>query len=329
MNIDRKSLQVGTVVVICAVILRLFSGDLADRLTAFFTRPDVTAAMIFVETGRVVRTPQPQAPAAPQSVQPDPPEDPIPQVQAPLRFTKEDAGLVSVNNASGLSFDTGALLEQPLSWDLTGDEPTVLILHTHTSESYSGSCDGDTYRTQDESNNMLAVGSLLAQKLEDAGIRVIHDRSVHDYPSYNGSYNSARKQINAYLKQYPSIRLVLDIHRDAMEDSQGNQIATSLTVNDEPTAKIMMVVGTNAGGLTHPNWKENMSLAMKLHVQMEKRYPGICRPISFRSQRFNQDLSPGAMLIEIGAAGNTKQQALNAAALLCQGIIDLAQGANK
>ena len=175
---------------------------------------------------------------------------------------------------------------------------------------------------------MLAVGQRVAELLEEAGICVIHDRTVHDYPSYNGAYNHARKQTEAYLQEYPSIQLILDLHRDAMEDSNGQQISTTVDIDGKTSAQLMMVVGTNAGGLYHPDWEKNMALAAKLHAQLEKTYPGICRPISFRSQRFNQDLSAGAMLVEVGAAGNTLAQALSAAEHLVQGVIALCQGAN-
>ena len=173
---------------------------------------------------------------------------------------------------------------------------------------------------------MLAVGQRVAELLEEAGICVIHDRTVHDYPSYNGAYNHARKQTEAYLQEYPSIQLILDLHRDAMEDSNGQQISTTVDIDGKTSAQLMMVVGTNAGGLYHPDWEKNMALAAKLHAQLEKTYPGICRPISFRSQRFNQDLSAGAMLIEVGAAGNNRQEALAAAEILAQAILGLSSG---
>ena len=329
MNFDHKSLQIGTAIVISAVILRLFSGNLPNKMAAFFSRPDVTAAMIFVETGRVVRTPQVQA-TEPAVIQETTEEtQPEPVIQTPLSFTSADAQLVQINNLCGLSVDTAKLLQQPLKWDLTQEEPTVLILHTHGSESYAGSSDADTpYRSRQQAKNMIAIGTALKEKLEAAGISVLHDCTLHDYPSYNGSYNNARKQISQYLQQYPSIKLVLDIHRDAMEDSSGKQVGTTLSVSGQTSAQLMMVVGTNAGGLNHPNWQQNMALAVKLHAQLEKLHPGICRAISFRKQRFNQDLSTGAMLIEVGAAGNSMDQAKTAALLLAEGIIALSHGAN-
>ena len=147
---------------------------------------------------------------------------------------------------------------------------------------------------------MLCIGDAVANILRSHGIGVLHDRQVNDYPSYNGSYTRARETMAEYLNQYPSIQLVLDLHRDA-SDNGGNQLKTLAQVDGEPSAQLMLVVGTN-----YDAWQENLALAAKLHAQLERENPGIMRPISFRSQRFNQDLSPGALLIEVGAAGNTR-----------------------
>ena len=175
---------------------------------------------------------------------------------------------------------------------------------------------------------MVAVGDLLAKLLEAAGIGVIHDRQTHDYPSYNSSYNNSRKSVKEYLEEYPSIRLVLDLHRDAMERSDGSQIATSATVDGEKSAQIMFLVGTDESGNYHPDWQDNLALAAKLNVLMEGIAPGITRPSTLRAQRFNQDLGMVALLVEVGAAGNTLTEALRAIPVLAQAIIALKNGAN-
>ena len=161
----------------------------------------------------------------------------------------------------------------------------------------------------------------------NAGIGVIHHRDLHDYPSYNGSYANARQSIEAILEDNPDIALILDLHRDAAATDYG-QMDTSATVNGQESAQLMLVVGTDDGGLDHPHWQENLSLALKLQVQLEKLYPGLCRPLNLCAERFNGDESPGALLIEVGAAGNTRPEALLAADALADGIIALAQGAN-
>ena len=232
----------------------------------------------------------------------------------------------------GYQVDLTALLTQGLSWDLTDNGPAVLILHTHATESYTQTgkqyAESSPYRTLDPDYNMLRIGDAVAEVLESQGIGVIHDRTLHDHPSYTGSYGASRESAVAYLKQYPSIQLILDIHRDALEYSDGTQMHTSASVDGRESSQLMMVVGTDKSGLSHPNWEQNMALAAKLHVQLEKTWPGLMRPINFRTERFNQDLLPGTLLIEVGAAGDSLEQALVAAEALGQGIVALASGAN-
>lgn len=325
MNWEQKSIRIGAAVICCAILLRLLGGGGAGRLLRAITSPEAVSVLLFLETGRVVREPTPttvQTTAPTEATQPPqtlPPATQPPVLSVPV-FSDSDASLVKVNNACGYDAQVAARLTQALQWDLTAAAPTVLILHSHGTESYAGS---DGYRSQALDQNMVAIGDRLVQVLEAGGVRAVHDRQLHDSPSYSSAYNNSRKSVESYLAQYPSIELVLDIHRDAVEDSDGQQMDFTL----EGMAQLMLVVGTDASGLSHPHWPENMSLAVKLHAQLERLKPGICRPISFRSQRFNQDLSPGALIVEVGAAGNTQQQALAAAELLGQAVLELAKGA--
>lgn len=240
-------------------------------------------------------------------------------------FSPEDGAEIAIVNTSRETPDCGALIAQPLYWSLTTGGPRVLILHTHTTESYTQTDEAYTesadYRTLAEDYNMLSIGDRVAELLEDAGITVIHDRTLHDYPSYTSAYTHARKSIRQYLTEYPGIQLVLDLHRDAMEDS-GGQIHTA--VGD--SAQIMFVMGTGSTGLPHPNWRENLSVALKLSALLEENRPGILRPMSLRPQRYNQDLSNGALLVEIGTAGNTHAEALQAAQALAEAVIALERG---
>ena len=332
MDRQKQSLRLGAAVILLAVGLRLLPGILS-AVTSFLTKPEVAAFLIYLETGRVLR-PLPEETVALETLprQEEVPEETAAEVFAQLpAFSPEDTALVKLKYHADLKPDLEELLCRDLEWDLTGEGPTVLILHSHATESYTKS-KGETYRessdyrTLDENYNMLSIGDYLAEKLKAGGLGVVHAKDLHDYPSYSGSYVNSRKTVKAYLKQYPSIQLVLDLHRDAADDGFGGQMDTSATVDGKESARLMMVVGTNAGGMNHPNWEENLALALKLHVVLEKRYPGLCRTISFRKQRFNQDLSPGAMLIEVGAAGNTHAEALVAADALAQGILELAKG---
>lgn len=328
MEPENKSLRVGALVVICAVVLRLLSGGVLDRAVQQLSRPEVAAALLFFETGRVIRLGQAQsAPTQPEQTVPEQTDG----REAPARavFAQDDALLVEVNSTCGYETDLQTLISQPLSWDLTQSSPTVLIVHSHATESYAYTgeyTETSAYRTLDENYNVVAIGERIAQQLQAGGIQVIHDRTLHDSPSYNNAYNSSRQSVESYLSQYPGICMVLDIHRDSRQSDAGEQVRSSVSVDGNDYAQLMLVVGSDAGGLEHPNWSENMALAVKLQALLEKNVPGICRPIQFRSQRFNQDLSPGALLVEVGTAANTRQEALAAADQLAKGILELAHG---
>lgn len=314
--------RIGITAILLAGLLRLTAAGVPETIAAFLTKPNIAAFLIYLETGRDVRfstSLQVFSPHFSESPAPSAPKEEEPVLPS---FSGEET--VQLYYASKVSPDTGALLENPLSWDLTAEPPAVLILHTHSTESYTKA--GEVYaetsrwRTLDENYNMLSIGSRVGQLLRDAGIGVIQDRTVHDYPSYNGSYVHARKAIEETLKEYPSIRLILDLHRDASAGSSG-QLRTLAEINGTPAAQLMLVLGTN-----HEAYEENLSLALKLHVQLERLSPGITRPLQLRTQRFNQDLSPGALLVEVGAAGNTHAEAMAAAEVLAQAIIALARG---
>ena len=333
MGSENRFLRAGVMVICGALVLRLVSSGAVE---SFVRHPDVISTLLFLETGRYVQAvaePPPETtPAKTEPAQPTVPQPTQPAVIQPsgaATFSSADAKLVTVNNVCGYDVDLLAMLEKPLNWDLIRDGPAVLIVHSHGTESYEKTDaykESSPYRTLDNGYNVVSVGDRVAEILEAGGIQVLHDRTPHDYPSYNSSYSSSRKSVKAYMEQYPSIRMVLDIHRDSVTRSDGTQAAYTLSVDGKRTAKLMMVVGTDANGKTHPNWQENMALAVKLHAQLEKMAPGSCRTISFRKQRFNQDLSAGAMLIEVGAAGNTHQEALAGAELLARGILVLAKG---
>ena len=328
MNLPRQSLRIGCLAILFALLLRLGGSNIVQQVSDFLNEPTISSWIIYLETGRIVRF-SPSFPDATvfalESHAPDTPElTPLPQ------FSPMDGAAVTVKSNADLEPDLQELISRPLNWDLTGEEPTVLILHTHGTESYtkqSGEnyAESSAYRTLDKQYNMISLGDHLAQLLENGGVKVIHDRELHDYPSYSGSYAHARKSIAAYLKEYPSIRLVLDLHRDASGDND-NQMRTHATVNGKPSAQLMLVVGTNGTGLEHPDWEEILALGLKLHTQCQRISPGIMRYVNLRAQRFNQDLSPGALIVEIGAAGNTHAEALTATEVLAEAILSLAEG---
>lgn len=226
------------------------------------------------------------------------------ETTTPEPVTLEGVGELEIRNETGYQVDLAELPGLP-EMDET---PVVLIMHTHGSESYT---DSETagYRTQDETKNVIAVGEAIRVVLERAGITVIHDKTLCDYPEYTGAYNRSRTVIESNLSAYPEIDLVLDIHRDAVENTDGTQMRMACTLEGEEAAQLMLVVGTDAGGLEHPGWQRNLSLGAVLQMKLEGKYPGLMRPLNLRTERFNQDLAPMTLLVEVGASGNSLSEA--------------------
>lgn len=322
MDQEKRALRVGITAILCALVFRLFDMGLPEKIAAWLCEPNTASFLIYLETGRDVRFSPSLEAFSPDFMESPPPA--IPEPTEPPIPSFSDPEIVELYFAANKNPDIETLLAQPLQWELHGDEPRVLILHTHSTESYTQA--GEDYvetsdwRTLDERYNMLSIGDRVVEILEENGITAIQDRELYDYPSYNGSYTRARKSIAAYLEEYPSIQLVLDLHRDASGGENG-QMRTLAQVEGETSAQLMVVLGTN-----HEKYEENLSLALKLHAQLETQNSGIMRPLQLRSQRFNQDLCSGALLIEVGAAGNTHAEALRAAGELAEAIAALARG---
>lgn len=340
MEQHRKTLRVCAFVIALAVALRLVGSGFLTPLITLLAKPSIQSFLIYLETGRTVRfSPSFEENTKPiEQTQESSPTPVEPETQAPSEtepvalaaFSADDAQSIEMKYACNYRPDLASLLASPLTWSLRSEEPTVLIIHTHATESYTRTAGEDyeedaAFRTLDETYNMICIGQRVAEILEEGGIHVIHDRALHDYPSYNGSYADARTSSAAILAENPSIRLVLDLHRDASGDLN-NQYRTYVSIDGEASAQLLFVMGTDASGQAHENWQENLSIALKLHTLLERETPGIMRPMSLRPTRFNQDLSPGALLIEVGSAGNTRAEALRAAEKLAEAILALASG---
>lgn len=198
--------------------------------------------------------------------------------------------------------------------------PQVLIMHTHTTESFEPyereTYDTDfNYRTTDSSKNMIMVGDAIAAQLESAGIGVVHDTTIHDYPSYTGSYERSAVTVKNALIQYPSIKIVLDIHRDAI-GGDGVIKQPVAEINGKKASQVMIISGCDDGTMNMPNYLKNFRFACLLQQQMESDYPGLTRPILFDYRKYNQDLTTGSILIEVGSHGNTLEQAEYAGELI-------------
>lgn len=243
-------------------------------------------------------------------------------------------GDVYITNTSDNTFDA-SLFDGTFAARLPEEEgPQILIVHTHGSEAYtmppgeeyeaSGEC-----RTTDCNYNTVRVGDELAATLEEAGLSVLHDTTLHDYPQYSGAYDRSLASINSYLEQYPTISFVLDIHRDAISDGEGNMYKVVSNVAGLNAAQMTFVIGTDGGGLEHPNWRENLKLAAAVQQNLLDDYPSLMRPITVRNSRYNQHVTTGSLLVEMGAAGNSLDEALLSARLLGQALAEtiLAAGA--
>jgi len=233
--------------------------------------------------------------------------------QAKTGFPSYGAALIK--NSTALSDEEVlAIMKEEHQLPISTEGPQVLIYHTHATESYEP-YDSDVYDTRhtwrsiEETENMIAVGKVIANAIEAHGIEVIHDHTLHDYPSYNGSYERSAVTIEAYLEQYPSICVALDIHRDAIqrEDTLVKPVAV---INGTKTAQLMLIAGYDDGSLGIPYWKDNLRFGARLQHEMESRYPGLCRPLFFTGRKYNQHLTNASLLFEIGSHGNTLEEAL-------------------
>ena len=200
-------------------------------------------------------------------------------------------------------------------------EPQVLLMHTHTTESFEP-YERDYFdnsfgsRTTDMSRNMAAVGDVVAAQLTAAGINVVHDKTIHDYPSYTGAYERSAETVKGILAQYPSIKVVLDLHRDAIERDAGTHVAPYAEIGGRKAAQVMIISGADDGTMNMPNYLQNFRLASLLQQQMESDNPGLMRPVMFDYRQYNQDLTTGSLLIEIGGHANSFDQAAYSGELL-------------
>ena len=239
-------------------------------------------------------------------------------------WDRPSASALELRNHTTHAVNIEQLFDAPLRFDLSNNgNPTVLILHTHGTESFTP--DGfdwydntDNYRSNDTRLNIIRVGEEVAAVLESRGINVIHSRQIHDYPSFRGSYGRSLTAAQEYLARYPEIDVIFDIHRDAMMDNSGNYIRTLANVAEQDTAQVMLVVGTDHAGLYHPGWRDNLGFALQLQGEMVGFHPTFARPISLREERFNHHLTPGSVLVEIGKNTNTLQEALAAGRIFAQ-----------
>lgn len=232
-----------------------------------------------------------------------------------------------LRNETKYKVDVEKLKNEKLKFSLKKKDTEVIIYHTHTTETYSKSKDlnyeaSGEFRTLDKNANVVRVGKYLKELLEKKDVKVYHDTEYYDYPSYNLSYSKAGKAILALTKKYTGANVVLDIHRDAL-GSQTEIYRPIVNINGKDVAQILLVVGTNQGGLKHPNWRENLKFALKLQEVANEKYPGLCRYVSLRKERFNQQVTNGALIVEMGATGNTMEEVLRSTELFSEILLEV------
>ncbi len=235
-----------------------------------------------------------------------------------IKITERTASVSSkINNQTNIPVDILEFDNKPLYYKADNKKPSVLIIHTHTTESYF-----DKDRNLDDEKNMIKIGKVIAEKLKKGGVKVIHNTTVHDYPSYSGAYTRSYATVSKELSENPDINVILDIHRDAVSTEDGKKVSLVSDINGKKTAQIMFVVGTDSQ-LTHENWKENLNLAIKLQNKANMMYPGLTRPINIREQRFNQQASKGSIIVEVGANGNALDEAILSAERLSEVLLEV------
>lgn len=237
---------------------------------------------------------------------------------------------VYLKNGTSHKIDIKSLLSSSLSFKLKkNDEPQVLIMHTHTTETFMEDdseyyTDSFTSRSRDKTKNMVSVGEIVAEKLNAAGIKTLHDTTEHDYPQYSGSYTRAAQTINSYLKKYPSIKVVLDLHRDAVSSGESDKVKLVTEINGKKAAQVMLVMGSQSEGeSSFPNWKENLKLAVRLQQTLEVKYPTLARPISLTTGKYNESLTKGSLLIEFGTDANSLAEVHYSAGLVGDALASL------
>lgn len=235
-----------------------------------------------------------------------------------------------IRNCSDIANET--LLEESrkgYDFTITADgTPQILIMHTHETESYEPYTrdfydSSFTSRTTDDEKNMAAVGDAIAAELERNGIGVIHDVTKHDYPSYNGSYDRSRETVQSILEENPTIKVVLDIHRDAIEREDGTRIAPTAEINGKDAAQVMIISCFDDGSGRLPHYMSNFRFASALQQQLESDFGGLTRPVLFDDRFYNQDLTAGSLLIEVGGHANSIDEAVYSGELIGQSLSNL------
>lgn len=237
---------------------------------------------------------------------------------------------VYLKNCTDLKIDIKALLASKLEYTIKkNSSPQVLILHTHATESFLLASrdyytDKDVTRTTETDKNMVALGEIIAKKLNASGVNTLHDKTLHDHPSYNEAYSRAAKTINSYKAKHKDLKIVMDIHRDAISSGDTDKIKLTKKINGKPAAQVMLVMGSQSGTVKNfPKYKENLKLALRIQQKIETMYPGLARSVLLMPRNYNESLTTGSVLIEIGTDSNSLEEAKYSAELVGNALCEL------
>lgn len=239
---------------------------------------------------------------------------------------------IQVQNKIPTSFynlDIENLLEQKAELSIKDiSKPSILIYHSHTTESYTlldvgYYTESTDLKTKDTGLNMVRVGDEICKVLESKGFNVIHDREIHDL-SYNEAYDSSRKSMSEYLEQYPSIEITIDVHRDSITYKDGTKVKPTAEINGKKAARMMIISGCEYGRVKNfPDWEYNLRFSTAVTDKINELYPGLMRPILFSERKYNMDLTKNSFLLEIGTDGNTLDEACYSGRLFANALSDM------
>ena len=242
-----------------------------------------------------------------------------------------EAGGIKIKNGTKTLLNANDYLNADLPMDLQTGGPKVLIVHTHSTESYApsnvlGVPPSFTGRNTNPDENIIKVGDVICDILNQNGIETVHDSTLHDYPSYNGAYTRSLQTVKKNLEKYPTIEMVIDVHRDAITMNDGSPVKYTAEVDGKKAAQVMLVMGSNDSALDNPNWKENLKYAFQIQKRLNDLYPQLARPINISKNRYNQHATLGSMILEVGTHVNTMEEAIRGASCAAQAIVDVLKG---
>lgn len=317
------------------VSLLMFSPP-QSPIVALRPEPDPHESIWWDESDESVESSAPEEDSREEEVLP-PPEDAITVMAESFCWYKpEEEPTLNLINRTSYKVDLPSFLNKELpikAMPSDQKQPLVLILHTHGTEAYLPDnveyyLPDEDFRSANPEETVVFVGQAIAATLENLGIPTLHDTTMHDAENFNQAYSNSANAIHRYLEEYPSIRYVLDVHRDSIFGENNVCEKTLTTINGKETAQVMLVVGTDESGSAHPDWRKNLTVAAHLEEHLNALYPTLARPVNLREHGFNQWLSPGSMIVEVGSCGNTREEAVTAGVFFAKSFAALVKAAH-